>query len=124
MGGEGYRNPALRVSLGCAGMETWIDKGTKSNSKSPPGQKERLQLWVLLLGYMIYDGDREDLGGPLIRGYSVCKSICETSLYTEDALGLHCTRVSSPDCSESVTDDFVTLALAVSMVTIDYRTAK
>lgn len=112
------------MNLGCAGTETWIEKGTECDSKSPPGQKERFQLWVLLFGYMIYDGDRDDLGGPLISGYSVCKSICDTSLYTEDTLGLHCTRDSSPDCSESVTIDFVTLTLAVSMVTIDYRTAK
>lgn len=76
------------MSLGCAGTKTWTDKGTKcdnkgtkSDSKSPPGQKERFQLWVLLSGCVICDGDRDDLGGPLIRGYSVCKSICDTCVH-------------------------------------------
>lgn len=40
MGGEGYRNPAVRVRLGCAGTEPRIDKGTEPrwcDSKSFPG---------------------------------------------------------------------------------------
>lgn len=45
--------------------ETWIDKETESKwcgSKSPPGQGERLQLWILLLRNMECDGDRDNLG--------------------------------------------------------------
>lgn len=152
MGREWYRNPALRVRLECQYWtwgdcsETWIDKETKPKwcgSKSPPGQGERLQLWILLLRNMECDGDRDDLGGPkglcrakswnfftsilsnttnLILSFLDCYSFSKST--QEDTLGLHCHRNSSPNCSVSVIDDFVVLALAMSMVTIDYRTTK
>lgn len=87
------------------------------------------------------DGDRDDLGDS--KGLSRAKSWnFFTSILSnttnlilsfldsfskstqEDALGLHCHRDSSPNCSVSVIDDFVVLALAMSMVTTDYRTTK
>lgn len=81
MGGERCGNPALRVSPGCAGTGTRIDKGTKCDSKSPPGQKGRFQLWLLLFGYVIYDGDGDDMGA-LLEGDTQFAKVYVTPLCT------------------------------------------
>lgn len=100
-------------------------------------------MWVLLFEYTECDGDRDDFG--VFTGFSRAKSwnfftsvlsnttnliltFLDSCLFSEstqgDALGLHCRRHSSPNCSATVVDDFVVLALAMSMVTVDYRTTK
>lgn len=89
------------------------------------------------------DGDRDDFGGS--KGFSRAKSwnfftsvlsntinlilfFLDSYSFSkstqEDALGLHCRRDSSPNCSVTVIDDFIVLTLTMSMVTVDYRTTK
>lgn len=71
-------------------------------ARASQGQEERLQLWVLLFGYMVYDRDRDDLRGISYKGATQFAKVYVTPPCTqEDVLGLHCNRDSSPNCSES-----------------------
>lgn len=151
VGGEWYRNPALGVRLECwywtwrNCSETWIDKETKPKwcgSKSPPGQGEKLEFRVLLFEYTECDGDRDDFGGST--GFSRAKSwnsslLCSQTPPISYFLSLTLThfpevhRKTHSACTDVDTPVHivlrlwsinVVLALAMSMVTVDYRTTK